>query len=199
MIKKLIYLLFIAFVVASCTMKKTDKKNSDLANDSIASLGEMYMLVGTYTSQEGSKGIYVYKLDTDTGRSDSVSMVEVANPSYVAISPDEKFVYSVGENGKDDSFAHSFSFDKKSGQLTLLNSQFTNGSSPAYITLDAQGRNVFTANYGEGSISQFNINTDGTLSALTNLFEFKGKGEDSIRQQQPHLHSVRYSPDGMHY
>ena len=199
MIKKLSYILFVAIVVASCTMKKTDETNNEgTVNDSIASMGELYMLVGTYTSQEGSKGIYVYKFDTDTGRSDSVSMVEVANPSYVAISPDEKFVYSVGENGKDDSFAHSFSFDKKSGQLTLLNSQLTNGSSPAYITLDAQGHNVFTANYGGGSISQFNIHTDGTLSALTNLFEFEGKGEDSIRQQQPHLHSVRYSPDGMH-
>lgn len=199
MIKKLSYILFVAIVVASCTMKKTDETNNEGAvNDSIASMGEMYMLVGTYTSQEGSKGIYVYKFDTDTGRSDSVSMVEVANPSYIAVSPDEKFVYSVGENGKDDSFAHSFSFDKKSGQLTLLNSQLTNGSSPAYITLDAQGHNVLTANYGGGSISQFNIHTDGTLSALTNLFEFEGKGEDSIRQQQPHLHSVRYSPDGMH-
>lgn len=198
MIKKLTYLLFVAFVVASCTMKKTEKTNNeDAVNDSIASMGEMYMLVGTYTSQEGSKGIYVYKLDTDTGKSDSVSMVEVANPSYLAISPDEKFVYSVGENGKDNSFAHSFSFDKSSGQLTLLNSQLTYGSSPAYITLDANGHNVITANYGGGSLSQFNINTNGTLSALTNLFEFEGSGEDSIRQQQPHLHSVRYSPDGM--
>lgn len=194
--KKLFYILFLALVTLSCTMKKTEESDNDTADDSMAENGEMYMFVGTYTSQEGSKGIYVYKFDTDTGRSDSVSMVEVANPSYLTISNDEKFVYSVGENGKNDSFAHSFSFDKESGRLTLLNSQYTQGSSPAYITLDVNGNNALTANYGGGSISQFNINSDGTLSALSNLFQFEGKGTDSTRQQKPHLHSVRYSPDG---
>ena len=201
MIRKLSYLLFIAFVVTSCTMKKSEESNketnSDNIADSIVSMGEMYMLVGTYTSAEGSKGIYVYRFDTDTGVSDSVSMVEVANPSYLVFSPNEQFVYSVGENGEDDSYAHVFSFDKSNGQLKLIDSQLTFGSSPAYITLDAQGNNVITANYGGGSISQFNVNTNGTLSPLSNLFEFEGSGEDPVRQKQPHLHSVRYSPDGM--
>ena len=196
MIRKLTYLLLIAFMVASCTSKKTKEKETNTANDSIANMGQMYMLLGTYTSHEGSRGIYVYNIDTNTGESDSVSMVEVANPSYLTLSPDEQFVYSVGENGKDDSYAHAFSFDKKSGQLKLIDSQLTYGSSPAYITVDAQGYNLITANYGGGSISQFNIISDGTLSPLSNLYEFEGSGEDPARQQQPHLHSVRYSPDG---
>ena len=196
MIKRIAYILFVALLTISCTMNKKEETTKNNLNDSIASDGEMYMIVGTYTSNEGSKGIYVYKFDTDTGKSDSISMVEVANPSYLVISPNEKFVYSVGENGGDDSFAHSFSFNKEIGDLTLLNSQHTEGSSPAYITLDTKGNNVITANYGGGSISQFNVNTDGTLSPLTNLFEFEGKGEDPIRQEKSHLHSVRYSPDG---
>jgi 6-phosphogluconolactonase (cycloisomerase 2 family) len=182
-------------------MKKSEESNketkSDNIVDSIVSMGEMYMLAGTYTSTEGSKGIYVYRFDTDTGESDQVSMVEVANPSYLVFSPNEQFVYAVGENGEDDSYAHAFSFDKSNGQLKLIDSQLTFGSSPAYITLDAQGNNVITANYGGGSISQFNVNTNGTLSPLSNLFEFEGSGEDPVRQKQPHLHSVRYSPDGM--
>lgn len=198
MIKKIAYLLFFTILATSCTMNKSDKTNDETDNDSIQSFGEMYMLVGTYTSNEGSKGIYLYKFDTDTGTSDSLSMVEVANPSYFVISPNEKFVYSVGENGPENSYAHSFSFDKENNKLTLLNSQLTHGSSPAYITLDAKGNNVITANYGGGSISQFNVNSDGALSPLTNLFQFAGSGSDSARQQKPHLHSVRYSPDGMY-
>lgn len=177
--------------------KKGETADNNL-NDSIISFGEMYMLVGTYTSNEGSKGIYVYKFDTDTGESDSISMVEVANPSYLVISPNEKFVYSVGQNKEEGSFAHSFSFDKENGELELLNSQHTQGSSPAYIALDAKGNNVITANYGGGSISQFNVNADGTLSPLSKLFTFEGHGLDSTgRQDKPHLHSVRYSPDGL--
>lgn len=195
--KRVATLLIAALLLASCNMKKTEETTNLTLNDSIESLGEMYMLVGTYTSDKGSKGIYVYKFNTDTGISDSVSMVEVVNPSFLAVSPDEKYVYSVGEGGDNDSFAHSFSFDKESGSLTLLNSQHTGGSSPAYITIDSRGHNVITANYGGGSISQFNVNKDGTLSAFTNLFQFEGKGTDTIRQKQPHLHSVQYSPDGM--
>ncbi|HTN68305.1 MAG TPA: lactonase family protein [Dysgonamonadaceae bacterium] len=197
MIKKTGYLILITFLAVSCTMKKSKEADNDVLNDSIADFGEMYMLVGTYTSKEGSKGIYLYKFDTNSGQSDSVSMVEVANPSYLVISPDENFVYSVGENGPEDSFAHSFSLDKNKGELKLLNSQHTHGSSPAYIALDAKGNNVITANYGGGSISQFNVNSDGTLSKMTNLFQLTGSGTDSIRQKQPHLHSVRYSPDGL--
>lgn len=201
MIEKLSCLLLIIFIAASCTMKSSEETNKDTNSDniteSIANMGEMYMLAGTYTSTEGSKGIYVYRFDTDTGVSDSVSMVEVANPSYLVVSPNNQFVYSVGENGEADSYAHAFSFDKSNGQLKLIDSQLTYGSSPAYITLDAQGNNLITANYGGGSISQFNVNSNGTLSSLSNLFEFDGVGEDPVRQKQPHLHSVRYSPDGM--
>lgn len=197
MIKRITYLLFSAFLTISCTMNKRDKTAEDTLNDSILDYGEMYMLVGTYTSNEGSKGIYVYKFDTETGESDSISMVEVANPSYLVISPNEKFVYSVGENSGEGGFAHSFSFDKETGNIELLNSQNTQGSSPAYIALDSKGNNVITANYGGGSISQFNVNADGSLSPLSKLFTFHGNGPDSIRQKQPHLHSVRYSPDGL--
>lgn len=196
MIKRIAYILFIAFLTISCTMNKKGETEKGNLNDSIMSDREMYMLVGTYTSNEGSKGIYVFKFNTDTGESDSISMVEVANPSYLVISPNEKFVYSVGENGGDNGFVHSFSFDKEIGKLELLNSQNTEGSSPAYIALDAKGNNVITANYGGGSISQFNVNTNGTLSPLTNLFKFEGNGPDHTRQEKSHLHSVRFSPDG---
>src|SRR5690554_6593914 len=98
MIRKLTYILFVAFLIISCTMNKKGETADNNLNDSIISFGEMYMLVGTYTSNEGSKGIYVYKFDTDSGESDTISMVEVANPSYLVISPNEKFVYSVGQN-----------------------------------------------------------------------------------------------------
>ena len=198
MIRRLSYLFLIALVFAACTSNKTKEEDSDTSDNTIAEMGKMYTLLGTYTSSEGSRGIYVYSIDVNSGEADSVSMVEVANPSYLVLSPDEQFVYSVGENGEDDSYAHAFSFDKERGQLKLIDSQLTYGSSPAYITIDEQGNNVITANYGGGSISQFNVINDGTLSPLSNLYQFEGKGEDPQRQQQPHLHSVRYSPDGIY-
>jgi 6-phosphogluconolactonase len=189
----LIVLLF------SCNGKKNRKETSDKDQQvaiQIPQTGEMYLLVGTYTSDEGSKGIYVYRFNTETGESEEVSVTEVANPSYLTLSPNEKFVYSVGENDEGDGAAYAFSFDKKTGRLVPINSQSTQSAGPCYITIDKKGKNVHTANYGGGSISSFQVKSDGGLSELVSLIRFKGSGPDTVRQKSPHVHCVRYSPDG---
>jgi 3-carboxymuconate cyclase len=177
---------------------KTDEKRASQTEEPAVKAGNdnTFLLAGTYTSVEGSKGIYVYRFDTETGKADSVTMAEVANPSYLTLSPDEQFVYSVSENGEGDGAVHAFSFDKNSGRLALLNSQPTRGSGPCYITIDSKGKSVHTANYGDGSISSFHVNRNGNLSSATSVMLFKGSGPDSVRQTKPHLHSVMYSPDG---
>ena len=61
---------------------------------------EHYLVVGTYDSPE-SEGIYIYTFNSSTGNAEKVSHIKSSNPSFVAISPDEKFVYAVFENSKD--------------------------------------------------------------------------------------------------
>jgi 6-phosphogluconolactonase len=197
--KSIIYVLSLIVLLFSCNGKKNRKETSDKDQQvaiQIPQTGEMYLLVGTYTSDEGSKGIYVYRFNTETGESEEVSVTEVANPSYLTLSPNEKFVYSVGENDEGDGAAYAFSFDKKTGRLVPINSQSTQSAGPCYITIDKKGKNVHTANYGGGSISSFQVKSDGGLSELVSLIRFKGSGPDTIRQKSPHVHCVRYSPDG---
>ncbi len=55
---------------------------------------------------------------------------------------------------------------------------------------------MHTANYGGGSISSFQVKSDGSLTPATSVMLFEGSGPDTKRQESPHLHSVRYSPDG---
>jgi 6-phosphogluconolactonase len=197
--KSIIYVLSLIVLLFSCNGKKNRKETSDKDQQvaiQIPQTGEMYLLVGTYTSDEGSKGIYVYRFNTETGESEEVSVTEVANPSYLTLSPNEKFVYSVGENDEGDGAAYAFSFDKKTGRLVPINSQSTQSAGPCYITIDKKGKNVHTANYGGGSISSFQVKSDGGLSELVSLIRFKGSGPDTVRQKSPHVHCVRYSPDG---
>ncbi len=191
-----------ASLLISCNGNRSDaRKSNDQpdATDSLAmgSSDMLYLAVGTYTSKEGSRGIYLYRFDTLTGKSDSVSMAEVTNPSWLTFSPDEQTLYAVGENDAVQSAVHAFSFDKAKGRLQKINSQETKGSGPCYVTIDAKGRNVHTANYGGGSISSFQVNDNGSLSPAISVIQFSGSGPDSVRQQQPHLHSVAYSPDGL--
>ncbi len=158
--------------------------------------GDVFLLIGTYTSEIGSKGIYLYRFNTLTGQSDSVGMAEVANPSYLTLSPDEKFVYAVGENDKGRSAVHAFSFNKEEGVLTEVDSSPTLSEGPCYITIHSNGKDLHTANYGGGSITSFQTGPEGHLGAATSVMQFKGNGPDNKRQQGAHLHSVRYSPDG---
>ncbi len=172
--------------------------SSDTINVSTESLSDetsMYLLVGTYTTGE-SKGIYVYQFDTVSGYSKFKSMVEVTNPSYLAVSNDERFVYAVTETSDNTAAANAYSFDKKEGKLKLLNSQFTGGEDPCYISIDNGGKHVLTANYSGGSITLFDVKEDGSLNTASQVISFPGKGVDPERQKKSHIHCVKFSPDG---
>jgi 6-phosphogluconolactonase len=58
---------------------------------------QYYLVTGTYTSGK-SEGIYVYQFNSNDGTAKAVSSVKISNPSFVAVSPDEKYIYSVEEN-----------------------------------------------------------------------------------------------------
>ena len=191
-----------AVMLAGCSGNRTDKteNESPLEKASLASEmdeGAIFLLVGTYTSRGGSQGIYLYRFDTETGSADSLSMVEVDNPSYLTLSPDEKIVYAVSEANEKNSAVYAFSLDKQHGRLEPLNAMPTNSGGPCYITIDSRGENIHTANYGGGSISSFHVNEDGSLSQGTSVMLFRGSGPDAQRQQSPHVHSVQYTPDGL--
>src|SRR5215470_7287205 len=113
-----------------------------------------YLLIGTYTDGGKDDGIYVYRFNPNKGEATFVSKTSgVQNPSWLCVSKDGKFVYAVNENGGDKpGEVSSFAFDKKSGQLTLLNKQPTDGFAPCHIAIDASGKNVITANYAGGNI-----------------------------------------------
>ena len=196
----IVFLSIIAILFVSCSNKAKTHQTSDgtIAEKIIPREGDLFMLVGTYTSDKGGKGIYVYRFNADSGKADSVSMVVTDNPSYLTISPNGKFVYAVEENGEKHSAAHAFSFDKSTGTLKHLNKQLTMGADPCYIMIDPKGKNVFTANYSGGSISSFQVEKDGSLSPINTFLQFHGSSADKDRQKSSHLHSVRYSPDGQY-
>lgn len=152
-----------------------------------------YLIIGTYTSESTSKGIYVYDFDNKTGKAKAVSYAEAGNPSYLAISKNGKYVYSVNENDKGK--ISSFSFNKKTGQLSWLNSQDNKGSAPCYVELDKTGKWLFSGNYSSGDLTLHPVNTDGTIGTLQQWIRHSGSGPDKERQQTPHVHCTYISAD----
>ncbi|RKR85258.1 6-phosphogluconolactonase [Mucilaginibacter gracilis] len=159
--------------------------------------GKVYnLLVGTYTTGK-SQGIYVYHFDTKTGKityQDKVTGVN--NPSYLAVSSNRKFVYSVNEVGADRAGSvSSFSFNAKAGKLVLINKQPSNGGGPCYISVDRANKNVFIANYAGGSLSVLPIKADGSLAEPSQTIQDEGTGPNTSRQAGPHVHTAVLSPD----
>ncbi len=145
--RKIFTILFILLCALACSSRN---KMTPVAKNGE---NELYLLVGTYTSGS-SKGIYVYRFDTESGTSEYVSEIKVSNPSYLTISSDERFVYAVGENGINEAAANAFSFDKKTRTLKFINAQLTKGAGPCYINTDnrlkSDGIAIFSINEADG-------------------------------------------------
>jgi len=157
---------------------------------------ENYLIVGTYTGGK-SEGIYVYVFNSEDGSYKEVSHAKTSNPSFVVVSPDEKYVYAVHENGKNGQGGDIsvFSFDKEKGTLTYINKQQTGGDHPCYVDIDKTGKWVFAGNYSSGSLSVFPVNADGSLGATTTHITHTGSGPTKGRQDNPHVHCTKISPD----
>ena len=156
-----------------------------------------YLLVGTYTKAPGkSEGIYVYKFNPNKGEVTPVSSIKTENPSYLAISKDQKYVYAVNENDADKGAVSAFSFDKQKGELHFINSVPSGGDAPAYVSIDSAQKWVVTANYSGGNISVFKTGEGGALQPATQTLAHEGYGVNVTRQEQPHPHAAMFSPDG---
>ena len=152
------------------------------------------LIIGTYTGGK-SKGIYVYRFYVETGKLAYLNEIDgVNNPSYLAVSADNRFVYAVNEGGKGGEVS-AFTFVPKSGKLEAINKQPSSGSGPCYVSVDKAQKNVFVANYSSGSLNVFPLNKDGSLGAISQLIQDEGNGPNKERQSGPHAHTAVLSPD----
>lgn len=160
--------------------------------------GQQYLAYfGTYTKgDDAGKGIYAYRFDSGSGKMTEIGVAaEVTNPSFIAIHPNNKYLYAVTEAGGGEGAVSAFSIDHETAKLTLLNQVPSVGSGPCHLNVDATGKMLAVANYGSGSTGSFQVNADGSLSELVTLMQHEGSSVDESRQKGPHGHSVNFSPD----
>src|ERR1043165_8413237 len=133
--------------------------------------------VGTYTGAK-NQGIYTFTFDIVTGEFGPVELAGAAvNPSFLAVSPDRKHLYAVGEigdAGKKGGVVSAFAI-QSDGKLALINQVSTVGAGPCHLTVDKTGRMVLAANYGGGSVVSFPIKPDGSLGEHTGFVQHTGR------------------------
>ncbi len=153
------------------------------------------IIVGTYTNSDKCKsgGIHIFNFDENTYKYNLKFHTDnIVNPSFISLSPDKNFLFSVNENG-ENSTVTSFYMDEADGRLIKKDERKTQGEDPCFLISDDQ--NVITANYSGGSINVFKRYADGKLSDVFQNIKFEGVGVNPKRQEKSHIHQVQFSPD----
>lgn len=160
-----------------------------------------FVYIGTYTGGQ-SKGIYLCRMDAGGRLSPAELVAETPNPSFVAASPDGRFLYAVNEiamfEGKQTGAVAAYAIDPATGHLIALNRKPSMGTGPCYVSLDRTGRTVFVANYGSGSVAALPVADDGSLGNATVSVQHHGFSVDRARQEGPHAHSILLDPSNRH-
>ncbi len=155
-----------------------------------------FLFAGTYTSGK-SKGIYVYDFNAKNGEVGLISFTDsAANPSYIAISANGKYVYAVNEISRSQAgLVAAYAFDAQTGTLKLINQQSSGSENPCHLSLTKDGKWLTVANYTGGSLAVFPLNDDGSIQPFAQHIVHTGKGANPQRQEKPHVHSTFFSPD----
>ena len=182
-----LYLLLAILLGHSTKPVRADDASKTLA-------GTCLVFVGTYTGPK-SQGIHAYRLDLASGQCTPLGLAAaVKSPSFLAVHPNRKFLYSVNEiddfEKKPAGGVSAFAVDKETGKLQFLNHQSSQGAGPCHLVVDKSGRTVLVANYGGGSVAALPIGPDGKLSPATSFIQHVGSSANPARQKEPHAHSI---------
>ncbi|WP_417388715.1 lactonase family protein [Gimesia sp.] len=149
----------------------------------------------------GEKGaIHAYTMNPETGELKLVERTsDVENPFFLAVSPDNKYLYSIHApgkfSGKDNEFVSAFALEGRTGKLKLLNRQSSLGTASCYLDIDKSGKAVVVANYTTGSIASLPVKADGSLGEPETFIQHTGSSVNPQRQKEPHAHCSVISPD----
>jgi 6-phosphogluconolactonase len=203
------FFLIVGVVAAGCQSQNASKQAAT-AEQRVAEQSKKFaerqsrpctVFIGTYTrAKSGSQGIYTATFDPKTGDLSAPQLAaEAKDPSFLAISPDQKVLYSVAEvedlDGQKGGGVLSFAIGD-GAKLTKISQVSSGGAGPCYVSVDATGRNVFAANYSAGSISQSaNADGKGKLQGPTKVIDFDAPtGPNKQRQDKSHAHMILADP-----
>lgn len=120
----------------------------------------------------------------------------VINTSFLRLSPNGKYLYSVVESQMDyNGKVSAFKVDSLKQQISLINTQDCGGRNPAHLEIDKTGYHLINSNYTDPSLSVFRINQDGSLNPYSQILRFKDSSIIKNRQEASHIHSSNFSPD----
>lgn len=148
--------------------------------------------VAGYTQQGDNHGIKIYDVDIKKGRMTEKAEMEITNASYVTLSHNGRFLYSITDDGVQ---SYKILAD---GSLKELNRAGINGMRGCYISTDYDDKFLFVAGYHDGKVTVLSLKSSGAIDKITDEIYHKGLGSVSERNFRPHINCVKMTRDN-HY
>lgn len=146
--------------------------------------------VSTYTSgNKSSYGIRIYDVDMENGRFIEKDQVEITNSSYVTVSHNQKYLYSITDFGVE---AYKV---MKGGSLEVINHASINGMRGCYLSTDYDDKFLFVAGYHDAKVTVLRLNQNGSIGEITEEIFHKGLGSIAERNFRPHINCVKMTRD----
>ncbi len=147
--------------------------------------------VSTYTSgmKDNIHGIKIYDVDVENGYFIEKDQVAITNSSYVTISHNGKYLYSITDFGVE---AYKIGAD---GSLSVINQGTINGMRGCYLSTDYEDKFLFVAGYHDGKITVLRLREDGGVGDITDEIFHKGLGSIAERNFRPHVNCVKMTRD----
>lgn len=146
--------------------------------------------VSTYTIGHKDKyGIRIYDVDIEKGRMEEKNLVKITNSSYITISHNQKFLYSITDFGVE---AYCI---LPTGDLEVINQGSINGMRGCYLSTDYDDRFLFVGGYHDGKITVLKLREDGGIGEITDEIYHKGLGSIAERNFRPHINCVKMTRD----
>lgn len=144
--------------------------------------------VGTYTNGK-SEGIHMYDVDIAEGTLSFRKVIPVNNCSHMTLSKNEKYLYSIADEGVQVFRIHP------DGDLKSINKININAMRGTHLCGSYSGKYLYVAGYHDGKITVIKTNEDGSLGEVIDGVFHKPTGTVAERNFRPHVCCVRPTPD----
>lgn len=150
---------------------------------------DKYVVYAAGYTRNITQGLRVYDFDPSTGRISFKAETEISNPSYITISHNGRYLYSITDEG-----VHAYEI-QEDGTLSFLNKSGINGMRGCYISTDYENRFLFVAGYHDGKVTVLSLKKDGSINKICEEIYHKGFGSVGERNFLPHIDCVKMTRD----
>lgn len=147
-----------------------------------------YLVYVASSAPQGTGGIYVFRFNPQTAEMSGLELAApLANPAWIAIDPNRRFLYAATRHDDRGGILHAFRIDMATGGLAELNSTPSGVKDACYISIDHTGTSIAVSACEDGAIAIRRIKGDGSLGDQTAAGRHSGPGARTG--------SVYFSPD----